>query len=123
MTVTIDKKSIHFGWEVFAGIMVFTISMTWAAAMYNSNSDKKQDDMLQSLTQIQKTLARQQVKDSVQDVRIDTLYARQTQEQYRFNGFLRDINEVRESIRTVRTIQYFTEKKMRGRIQLSEVKP
>ena len=64
MTVTVDKKVIHIGWETAFAILVFTVTVTWGASTFILSLKSDLKDIKTSVA----TLAR---RDSIYFSKVD----------------------------------------------------
>lgn len=111
MTVSISKREIHFGWEVFVGILVFVASSTWGIEKLENHYSDKLDKMS---TQIEWIAAH----DTLQNTRFRSLDTRLTAVETKQAS----TDAVITSILVVPRLKYFTERKSGGKLKFDPVK-
>ena len=116
MTVNVGRTHINLGWETLVGILAFTISTTYAITVYLNRQDEKLDKIIAS----QNYHAR---KDSIQDVKLDSIFSWHVKGVNERNIMKTDIQFLMGNVKVSRTSEgYFTEKKVNGRIVFDKVK-
>jgi hypothetical protein len=116
MTVLLDKKQIHLGWQTAAAIIIFLIGTMWGAGDFTAKYLQKQDE-------IYKAVMYSKREDSIQDVRLDTITMWHTRGTSERNNIKADINYILGALKVSGpAVGFYTEKKVNGRIVLERVK-
>lgn len=116
MTVQVGRQEIKLGWEALVGIIFFTVSTTAAITMYFNRQDTKLD----------KIIAWQNVhgvKDSIQDIKLDSIFSWHIKGVTERNNMKQDIHFLMNRASSTRTsIGYFTEHRVNGHVILEKAK-
>lgn len=110
MTVSVDKKIIHIGWEAAISVVIFLIVSVYGFSAFTTKFLEKQDD-------IYRATLRQQRRDSMQAVMNDTL----SKSIYFIKQDISTIRRRVESLENIREHGYrnYTERKVEGKLQYS----
>jgi len=115
MTITVDKRQIHLGWPTAGAIILFLVTTIWGASWSVQKFLDKQDKIYNVVMSLR-------IKDSLQDVRLDTIYswhavAKSERSSMKLNiGYLMDALHPQKQ-----STGLFTERLVNGRIVFERV--
>jgi hypothetical protein len=114
MTVSLDKKQIHIGWETAVAVIVFLVVTMWGAGTFTAKYLAKQDAIYAAVLQSKR-------EDSIQDVRLDTISMWHNRGIAERNNMKYDLHYIMESLKASKT-GYYTERKVNNRLEFNKVK-